>query len=248
MSVKDNVKGEHEKLKNLPFKKKIEYILDYYKFPIIGIIIALIALVSIAKGCRQNAKPSFLDALVINSYLPYASADYLENDYIKYAGIDLDAYRLSINTDMIINPESIDQISIANTEKLMVMYASESLDVVIATEDIVTKYGTLGAHMDLSRILGSDYCDRLWEAGFEPFYCQIVDEAKSSDGKVSEPKSEPYLAGIYIDSAEYFKNLGDYGAFSSGTGSKNRPIFTISINAKNIDHSILFLQMITGVN
>lgn len=243
MALKDEIRQENIKLKDMPFRKKAAYIWDYYKIHIIVAIAVIIFVITFVHDYRINKRPLYLDAIIINSDVAYDAVNYFKEDYIKYSDVDTDTYNLAIDTGIIISEDSYDQMTTANIQKVMAMYAAGDLDVVIAPDTLTDEYGAIGAHMDLTDVLTDDLKDALAQKGCELYYTTVYEE---DDNGVQKPVEE-YLAGVYLDKSGYINTMGGTGAFTTQINSGKRPVFTITATSMRTDHAIEFLKMLTGL-
>ncbi len=243
MALKDEIRQENIKLKDMAFRKKAAYIWDYYKIHIIVTIAVIIFIITFVHDYRINKRPLYLDAIIINSDVAYSADNYFKDDYIRYSGVDTDTYNLAIDTGIIISEDSYDQMTTANIQKVMAMYAAGDLDVVIAPDTITDEYGAIGAHMDLSGVLTDDLKEELEKKGCEPYYTTVYEEDENGEHK----PVEEYLAGVYLDRSEYLNTLGGTGAFTTQLQSGKRPVFTITATSQRTDHAIEFLKMLAGL-
>ena len=242
MALKDEIKEERTKLKDMTPKKKAEYIWEYYKIPIIGLLAAVIFIVTFTRDYRINKRPYFLDVIVINSDLAYSADNYLQNDYIRYAGVDTETYNIAFDTSIIIDEEKFDQMTMANSQKVMALFAAGELDVVMGPDSIMDQYGRMGSFMDLGPVLMGDLEKRLEDAGFEVFYAAVFEEDDNGD---SVPVNT-YPAGVYLDGSDYLASLEE-GAFKTAEEAGKRPVFAIAATSKRTENALAFLSMLTGV-
>ena len=241
MALQDEINQETKKLKDMPFKKKAEYIWEYYKIHIIGTIAAIILICVFIHDWRENKRPVYLDAVIINSDIAYYDDNPIRDDFVKYAGIDTKAYNLQIDTGFVISDTQNDQMSMINTEKLMALFAAGDLDVVIGPDDIIDSYGALNAYMDLTDVLTPELKKELEDKGYEMYYTTVYEE----DENGNETEAGSYLAGVYLDNSEYLDKVGIGGAFTTQKDAGKRPVFTLAHSAKNIDNSFKLLKMFT---
>ena len=242
MAIKDEIKQESVKLKDMPPKKKAEYIWEYYKIPIIGVIAVIVFIVTFTHDYRKNKRPYFLDAIVINSDIAYSAENYLQEDLIKYADVDTDAYNIAVDTSILIDEEKFDQMTMANSQKVMALFAAGELDVVMGPDSIMDTYGKMGTFMDLTDVLKDDRIRALEDAGYEMYYTTVYEE----DDKGEQVPVETYLAGVYLDKSKYLESLEE-GAFRTAADSGKRPVFAITAMSSRVDNSLKFLSMLTGI-
>lgn len=272
-SVSDEIKEQKAKFRELDFRGKINYIWDYYKWFIIIGIFALILLRVFVRDYIDNSRPTYLDAVFINSNFAFDNTNTLEADYINQYKIDLDTYHLYIDTGMNLSQESFDTMIMANQQKLMSMYAAQDLDVVVGPVEIMEGAANSECFADLSKLLPQDLIDELIDRDYEFYYYDPMLMAKERavsdaeiDGKVltiddidvdqyqkEDPyfgvslvtgSSEPYFAGIYLDNCSYLNNNGEYGAYDVAEDAKDRPILIIPGNSTRSDKAIEFVRFL----
>ena len=243
MALKDEISKETVKIKDMPFKKKVEYIWEYYKFHIIGTIAGIVLICVFIHDWQENRKPVYIDAAVINSDIAYYDDNPIRDDFIKYAQIDTSVYNLQIDTGFIISTDQNDSMSLVNTEKLMALFAAGDLDIVMGPDDIIDNFGGLNAYMDLTEVLTPELKKELEDNGYEMYYTTVYEE----DDNGTQVPTETYLAGVYLDGSEYLKTVGGAGAFTTQIEAGRRPVFTLAHSAKNIDNALQFLRMLTGI-
>ncbi len=241
MAIKDEIKKESVKLKDMTPKKKAEYIWEYYKIPIIGVIAAIIFIVTFTRDYRINKRPYFLDAIVINSDIAYSADNYLLNDFIKYAHVDTKTYNIAVDTSIYIDEEKFDQMTMANSQKVMALFSAGELDVVMGPDSIMDQYGRMEAFMDIKEVLDDERIKELEDAGFEIYYTTVYEEDENGELK---PEST-YPAGVYLDGSKYLGSL-EGGVFNTVEQSGKRPVFAITASSQRVDNALKFLSMMTG--
>ena len=241
MALRDEIRQENTKLKDMPFKKKVEYIWEYYKFHIIGVIAAVVFIAIFIRDWRENRKPMSVDAILINSDVAYEGSDLIKNDYIKYAGVDTTTFNTAIDTSIIISEGSTDQMTMANTQKIMALYAAGSLDAVIGPDSVMDGYGAIGACMDLNDVLSPSMISELEDKGCEMYYTTVYE----TDDNGKEQPVATYLAGVYLDNSPYLNNMVPGGAYATQKEEGHRPVFTLASCATRIDGALKLLWMLT---
>ncbi len=240
MAIRDEIKKENIKLKDMPPKKKAEYIWEYYKIPIIIAVLAVIFIVTFVRDYRINKRPYYIDAIVINSDIAYSADNYILNDFIKYAGVDTKAYNIAVDTSIIMDEEKLDQMTMANSQKVMALFAAGELDVVIGPDSIMDQYGKMEAFRDISQVISDDRIKELSDAGFEVYQATAYEE----DDQGNMVPVNTYPAGIYLDGSKYLASLEE-GAFATAKESGKRPVFAITASTERVDNSLKLLSMLT---
>lgn len=242
MAMRDEIKKESIKLKDMPPRKKAEYIWEYYKIPIIGLLAVVVFIITFTRDYRINKRPYFLDAIVINSDIGYSADNYLLNDFVKYAGVDTETYNIAVDTSIYVDEEKFDQMTMANSQKIMALFAAGELDVVMGPDSIMDQYGKMDAFMDLEPVISGDLKKRLEDAGCEMYYATAYED--DEDGNPVPVKT--YLAGVYLDRSKYLASL-EGGAFRTVTGTGKKPVFAIAARSQRVENSLKFLSMLTGI-
>lgn len=240
MALQDEINRETRKLKDMPPKKKAEYIWEYYKFHIIGGIAAIILITTFVRDWRINRRPVYLDMIVINSDIAYSENNIIKDDYVKYADVDMDAYNLSIDTGFVISDSAMDQMSMANTEKIMALFAAGNIDLLLGPDNLIDEYGAMSAYKNIEDILTPELRKQLEDKGYELYYTTVYDDDES--GK--PVPTEKYLAGVYLDNSDY---LNSAYAFNTQKDAGRRVVLAFAHSVKNTDNAIKMLKMLTGI-
>lgn len=219
MAMSDEIKKEHSKVKDMTFKEKCSYIWDYYKIPII-IVIAVIILASyFIRDIRDNSRPLYLDALVLNSTLPGTENTPLSECYVDYSDIDLNKYRLFIETGLSLTDEYYNQNSMVTMQKILSMVSTNELDVIIAPVSCIKMYEDMEAYIAIDTILDDTAKEIIKDKELDYYYADYT--------------SSPI--GIDVSSLKLIKE-----AYPSDL---DEPIiFTVLVNSSRQEHSIEFLN------
>ena len=198
MALHDEIKQEQKKIKSMPLTGKISYIWDYYKIHIGVCIIILVAVIVFVRDWRKNSLPDYLNVVMINNILTYDQKDTdITDDYIRFADVDVERYKVSIDTSLQLNLERNDQLSMAAEQKLLVLFSSGKLDVMMAPKAVIDHYASQDVFYDISALLSEKELKGLVNAGYKLYY------AKGADST--------YPAGFYLNNSDYLKNLSDNG-------------------------------------
>lgn len=176
ISIDDNrPKKVQEPVKIIPFselsfKQKLEHIWTYYKWHIMIPLFSIIAAVSIGFTVYENFKDSALYVVFLNSEFDDTTSEALMNDYIDYAEIDMKGKKTTLDCSMNIyrsNGKS-DTASLASNQKLLAMYTSIEMDLIIGDMANFEYYAKQGSFVPLAEVLPAEtlkrYADRLVSA------------------------------------------------------------------------------------
>lgn len=222
---KDKIKQEEpEKIipfKNLTFKQKLIHIWEYYKWHIIIPIVAVISAVSIGLAIYENSKDSVLYAVFINTLLTDTSGDKLMDEFVDYAELDMKGKKITLDTTLYINQKNSDMNSVSSSQKLLAMFTSIEMDVIICNEDNFDYYAAQDSFVELSEVLPQDFLAE---------HEDLLLEAVGKDG-------EEHTFGISLaDSSK----LAEYNAFLED------PILTIPVTRMEEENILLFISFLLG--
>lgn len=209
---------EREKLKEMSFRKKIEYLSEYYKFHAL-VAVAVITLVSYILYTILNPQSTsqfyaaIIDSPMVKEELDEYSEEFgslLKIDTTKHT-IDLDEnYRFSIQ----------DSYSMQLREALVTRVAARQIDVIIAPESEFANYAYAECFLKLSEVLPTN----VYSTMTDRFYMGHT-----------EFDTEQKAYGIYLDDTDFVKNA-----------SKDAEPYIIGIvaNSRHVDNSIEFINYI----
>ena len=146
----DRLKGEREKIKEISGTgKKIEYIWDYYKLWIIGIIFLIWFVTFAIRQYTTNLRDYRCFMIFANTYADAGDHSKLWEDYIEYAGIDLreEAVRFDASSYF----DYLKGVTGNSYFEAFVAFAdSGTLDAIVMGRDSLTALGRTGRLLDLN--------------------------------------------------------------------------------------------------
>ena len=144
------LKGEREKIKGISGTgKKIEYIWDYYKLWIIGIIFLIWFVTFAIRQYTTNLRDYRCFMIFANTYADAGDHSKLWEDYIEYAGIDLreEAVRFDASSYF----DYLKGVTGNSYFEAFVAFAdSGTLDAIVMGRDSLTALGRTGRLLDLN--------------------------------------------------------------------------------------------------
>lgn len=140
--------------KALPFKKKVNHVLYYYKWYIVGGIALVCLLISLITTIVDNQKEVLVSGIFINNATSQAGYDHLQQDYWTSCGSDKDT-RVDLVTGRTINfdSETLSQEDAASFMVVTSMIAARTLDYIITDEDSLDNFMEQEIILDLKEIL-----------------------------------------------------------------------------------------------
>jgi len=247
MAVMDEFKEERDALKKGSFKQKISYFWTYYKWYVV-ITLAVIAFIISFVYELMNRKDDAFYGVFLNSVAMDGSADFIQG-FADKLEIDTEEYNVSIDSSLYLDRDSIDENTIASTQKLAVYIASAQIDVIASDADSLTQQAYNETLYNLYDILSEEQI-----AEYEPYFYYIdrkVVEDKNEnaytddyelvypDPSRPEDMADPIPVGIYIDAA-----TGLSGAYSF---RDETIVIGIVINTTRPEESVSFIEYIFDI-
>ena len=210
MPVMDEFKEEREALKHGTPKQKLTYFWDYYKWHVIGGIIAVVALVSLIHQITTRKETAFY-ALMLNAteYNFMEDASVNTAAFAEYAGIDEEKYQIMYDTTVQIGTAAGDDYE--SSQKLMVYIAAAELDVMVSDSNSLTKYAYQGNFKDLRDFLTEEQLEK-YRDSFYYIDNAVVEEIKAAnevfdmeyvpdygDPHHPEEMKDPIPTGIFVN-------------------------------------------------
>ena len=165
VTFKERPHVEAAKLKEMSFKDKFWYIWEYYKFPIIGVIIAVFLVGSIGSAMYNNRFDTALSCAVLNSRYDSDALtvdQYFNEGFRAFIGLDENT---KIDVDYSMSPtfdeSAMNEYSYAELAKLTAMISSKGLDVMIGRPDVIDHYGEMDGFLNLEEALPPDLYEQV---------------------------------------------------------------------------------------
>ena len=134
--------------KAMPFKKKIGYIWDYYKYPILGILFAIITIISTIYS-QLTAKECLLKLIMVNGTVPIETAIFAE-DFLESEGYDSNTQEVTATTIRLGLTEETYEQDYEAIQALFVRLTSETVDIMSASDEIFDQYASEGFFINLN--------------------------------------------------------------------------------------------------
>lgn len=148
--------------KDLTFRKKIDHILHYYKWYILGGAALVCLIVSLCCTIFQNRKESLISGIFVNTATSTEGYARLQEDYWAYCGsdedtkVDLVTYRALDFTE-----ETLSETDAANFMVVSCMIAARTLDYMICDETSANYFYQQEVVLDLRELLSEEALSQL---------------------------------------------------------------------------------------
>jgi len=218
----NNLTDTPKTFKDLDFKEKLNYIWDYFKWWIIGGIAIIVSLIITIPGIIENRKEVQLYVLFLNSNIAAQEYTPIMDDYVEEANIDMDGKRIVLDTSLYIDRENANTKAMENSQKLTVLFASKTIDVLVSDDKNFEFCCSQGAYMDLKELLPADL--------YEKYSDKIIMAENPETGEMT-------AYGIKMEDSEILKREK---AFSDS------PVLSVSLTTEKKENAILFIKYLLG--
>lgn len=183
---------EREKLQNMSFKAKIDYLWEYYKLHALAVIaIIAITIYVVNLFLHPKAEPQFYAAMINNTI----REDILEKhsaDFSKHLQLNSKKELIEFNTSF--DFSSAASYSANMKQALVANISAKEVDVIIAPESQFYQYAYYGYFHKLSDQLPTD------------IYSTLTDQFYMTDTDADTKKS---VYGLYLTNTDLYKNNAD---------------------------------------
>lgn len=153
---KETIKEEQGKLKGLTLAKKLEYIWDYYKLQLAGIIIIIILIGVVVQIVQNMQVKTELHVAITNCVAMNGQDETFRDGFASYAGLDGEKQEVVIDTVYQIMPGQMDPMTMNSQTKIMAQVSAGALDVMVVPEDVFAFYQENGIFKDLKEVLSEE--------------------------------------------------------------------------------------------
>ena len=220
------LKDERDKISGIPgTAKKFEYIWEYYKLWIIGIIFGIWFVTFAVRQYTTSLRDYRCFVIFANTYADAGDHSKLWEDYVEYAGIDLheEAVRFDANSYF----DYLKGVTGNSYFEAFVAYAdSGTLDAIVMGRDSLTALGKTGRLLDLN----SDACSSIRAKYGDRFLYAVPLDEEYSTGEVP----------VCIDISDS-RLVSEYGIYSEPCA------LGIGALSENVESVELFLDFLFEV-
>ncbi len=154
--LKDEVRTERRKMKEMSLQDKIWYIWEYYKFHICGVFLVIL-LISVVVTSVRNASihPGLYCIIVNNRSAQELDTSPLEKDFYEYMGFGKKE-PVYVESMYISYGDNATELSYASMAKISALVATRDLDVLMGDDENINQYASLDGLADLKQLLPAD--------------------------------------------------------------------------------------------
>ena len=205
-------------LKEMPIKKRIQYIWDYYK---LWIIVGIFALSTFISSIHQylTAKESLLTLIMLNSSIPVSETVFAK-DYLTARNYDSAKYELVVSSlELNMTAESYQQ-DYYTVQSMIVRLTSGDIDIFSAPADLFKSYREEGYLMNLEHIFT--------EAELSPYENYLVYTTDSETNK-TYPCAFDFSENKWMKEHKYYTNSCHMGILYNSSNPEQAKDFLLYI-------------------
>lgn len=208
---------------------KLEYLWDYYKFHLLGILILFAFIIGSILIWHQNSKPVLLNGYLLNADWGDEQAQELLQKYASFEGYNLDEYNAYFNSSVFIDTSIKDQMSTVAYTKVMSDLDVKEIDFFFCNDEMFDYFGKRETFLDLEKSMPQDIYQR--------FHSRLITtDILDGDGNVTDT----YIAGIDISDSPVLQKLQqEKNLYEDGT-----IYFAVPYNSQHLDQVWNFLTFL----
>ena len=209
--------------------KKLEYLWDYYKFHLFGILLLAALLIGIILIWRQNSKPILLNGYLLNTDWGDDQAQKLLEEYASFGTYNLEEYNAYFNSSVFIDTTVKDQMSTVAYTKVMSDLDVKEIDFFFCNQEMLDYFGEREVFLNLETSMPKDLYQR--------FQDQLITvEIFDDNGNVTDS----YVAGIDISNSPVLNRLQqEQNLYEDGI-----IYFTVPYNSEHLEQVWNFLEFL----
>ena len=216
MAVMDEFKEEREALKHGTPQQKFQYFLDYYKWHVIIAVVVIIMGIYTVREIMGRKETALYTCLLNTLEL---DASEFNAGFAEAINLNTDKYQLLFDASNWIDLGSMDEATIANSQKLMAHLAAGELDIMITDTDSIVNYSYQEDFFTMEELLSPEqyekykpyfyYIDMAAAEEWHKFitdYDNLLSDTSYDfpDPKKPEEMTSPVAVGIFLDECDAF--------------------------------------------
>lgn len=160
-SLQDEIRVSRSGVSNLPFRKKLEYYWDYYKYHFFIILILALFFGNFLNGILTK-KETVLSIAYINAF-PNVEDEIFIEDFEIYLNLNQEKQEVLLDSGYYIDDQSVSYYATTYHQKFSTRCMSGLLDVVVADETNFMNYGKQGFFTDLRQVFTAEQLEHYSE-------------------------------------------------------------------------------------
>ncbi len=221
MPVMSEFQEERDSVRQRPFKDRLSYFWDYYKWYVIGGVLAVVFSVSLIKTIFFGKDTALYVAWI--NFASFGTGDEEVHDpllaYLAEQGLDTDKYDITMDSTIVMSNTEMNDETIAGSQKLAAYIAAKQLDSMVAGYTMFMTHAYQDLYLPLSDYMSQEEIAELEEQGLLFYIDYDVLEAITTTETVvfddeylsalpdpTDPDSmtSPVAVGVRVDASSVF--------------------------------------------
>lgn len=241
MKMSEYTRGQWKKMKGKPFKERLAYFWDYYKWPTL-IALMLVAALIYTVTVKLNEKETVLTGVMIDASTPLEDPAFLQ-EFCEAEGIDTKQQEINLQTGLSLSSGN-PSFSITSYQRIHAGIAAKETDFLVGGTDAIRQcaYDSSNMLVDLREILTPEQLQRLdgrlyYIDGslFETIYNGSGEMVEFPSPTAPENMKDPIPVAVHIR---------DCGDFLDSYYPEQPVYFAVSCTAPHLQTTIEFLDFI----
>ena len=211
--VRDEIRQQHQKTKDMSLKEKISYFLYYYKFHTLIVIVAIAVIVTLVHDI-VTSKDYCFNAIMLNVGSDPISGTELSSDFSGYANLDTKTYECYIDTATTFSLQSSSQYDMVTSQKIFAMEEAGDLDCFVMDSEVFYHYAVNELFMDLSSCFTDEELEKYADYLYYIDYIDVeeVEEVNTEAETHRHPEEmeNPVLVGIFVSDSAFIEKTEAY--------------------------------------
>ncbi len=257
--VSDDIRDQHQKMKDMPIKDRLSYFWLYYKvhtFVVIGVVAFIVSMIVNFVTAKDYG---FYGVMLNASLLDNTS---MQDSFIEFGDLDAEHFDYFIETDTTLSYHNTSSIDMTNAQRLIALTQTKDLDAVVFDSEIFGNFSFNEMFMDLRTVLSPEDLEK-----YEPYfyyvdYAEIAatensdevhynsEDYETESGEIDreaviaetdthrhpENMKEPVPVGIFMEESPF--------ATKSNVYSPLIPVYGIAVTSQRVDTAIEYLHFL----
>ncbi len=222
MALKDEIREQNKKWKDMTPEQKKKYFLTYYKWHVVVLCIILFFVAILIRDLVRGSRETLLYVMVLNNSEQYMYQG-LMDEFAEYAGIDTGQYNLIWDTGNVFKEDQFDYTSIAAIQKFGSYSEDGLLEAIILPESDVAYFEKEEYFIvDLRDFLNEDVYEAVKDRLYT-YHCASSGEDLSI-GFYLKPEDKAYEIGLFDET--------------------DRPVMIPLSNSSHMEYLYLFMSFL----
>ncbi len=261
-TLREDTKAEWDKMKDRPFKEKLDYFWEYYKVHTIAAVIGVIAVVCIIRSIVTSRDYALFVAVVDSKDQMGEQTSVWAEEMADIMGFDTKKYEVFFDTSIEFGGDRMSrQSDYVAAQKLTALLTSRSMDIMIADMTVFEQYAQNNCFIDLRSIYSEEelsamegliyYTDAATFADYQSTESDVYEKQAEYTIDHHDPScmKDPVPVGFFAAEGTRVGDSGIYDYLKDEDrfqGYENGAAFGILQNTERYDNALTGISYLAG--